>query len=385
MYANNKMTIQPAQDFKSIKFFNNFDGLRFIAALLVIFHHAASLTKQHGDTLITQLDLFKNGENAVSFFFVLSGFLITYLLLQEQDIKQKISIRNFYIKRILRIWPLYFLLIIVALFIQPFFIDLFHIPYIMPYNIEETWMYFVFFLPGMVTFYYGSHLLEPLWSIGVEELFYLLWAPIFKYIKKFIFPMLLFVLALKLVLLHLSHLGYFPPAISYLIRILQFESMAYGGIGAYLLFNYGNQFLKYARLLQILKLVFALSILGLIFFSSAIHFLLFKSDSHFDFEVFVKSFLFAGFLFSMALTNKKILLLSSKPMVYLGEISYGIYMYHLLILTVLILPIYNLHLNPILQDSLFLGLSILLTILIAGFSKRFFESYFLNFRKKLLR
>jgi peptidoglycan/LPS O-acetylase OafA/YrhL len=87
----------------------------------------------------------------------------------------------------------------------------------------------------------------------------------------------------------------------------------------------------------------------------------------------------------MALTNKKILFLSSKPMVYLGEISYGIYMYHLLILTVLILPIHNLHLNPILKDSLFLGASILLTILIAGLSKRFFESYFLNFRKKLLR
>ena len=197
-------------------------------------------------------------------------------------------------------------------------------------------------------FYFGgSHLLEPLWSIGVEELFYLFWAPVFKYIHRFIFPILLFVLVAKLVLLQLSHLGYFPPAMAYLIRILQFESMAYGGIGAYLLFNYGKQLLHYARLIQIIKLLFGLSILGLIFFSSAIHILLFKSNSNSDFEVFVKSFLFAGFLFSMALTNKKILFLSSKPMVYLGEISYGIYMYHLLILTVLILPIHNLHLNPI--------------------------------------
>jgi hypothetical protein len=379
------VTHQEKVDFKSIKLFNNFDGLRFIAALLVLCHHAASLTGQHGATLITQLDFFKNGENAVSFFFVLSGFLITYLLLQEKEVKQKISIRNFYIKRILRIWPLYFLLIIIALFIQPVFIDLFHIPYVLPYNFKDTWMYFVFFLPGMVTFYYGSHLLEPLWSIGVEELFYLIWAPIFKYVKKFIFPVLLLVLAAKLVFLQLSHLGYFPPAISYLIRILQFESMSYGGIGAFVLFNYGKSLLKYARSIQVIKLVFVLAILALIFFSSTIHFLLFNSNSHSDFEVFVKSFLFAGFLFSMALTNKKILFLSSKPMVYLGEISYGIYMYHLLILTVLILPIHNLQLNPWLQDSLFLSSSILLTILVAALSKRFFESYFLNFRKKLLR
>jgi len=76
------MTIQKEVDFKSLKFFNNFDGLRFIAALLVLFHHAASMISNNGETFITQLDLFKNGANAVSFFFVLSGFLINYLLLQ---------------------------------------------------------------------------------------------------------------------------------------------------------------------------------------------------------------------------------------------------------------------------------------------------------------
>lgn len=380
------MTIQKEVDFKSIKFFNNFDGLRFIAALLVLFHHAASMMSNNGETFITQLDLFKNGANAVSFFFVLSGFLITYLLLQEQDKKRHVSIRNFYIKRILRIWPLYFLMIIIALFIQPVLIDLLHIPYVMTYDFKETWMYFVFFLPGMVTFYFGgSHLLEPLWSIGVEELFYLFWAPIFKYIHRFIFPILLFVLVAKLVLLQLSHLGYFPPAMAYLIRILQFESMANGGIGAYLLFNYGKQLLNYTRLIQIMKRVFALAIMALVLFSSTLHLLLFNSISPSDFEVFMKSFLFAGFLFLMALTNNKIWILSSKPMVYLGEISYGIYMYHLLILTVLILPFQNLQLSPIVQFALFLISSMLITILVAGLSKRFFESYFLNFRKKLLR
>jgi len=45
------------------------------------------------------------------------------------------------------------------------------VDYEMPYTLGQTWYWFVFFLPGMVTFLYGSHFLEPLWSIGVEEVF----------------------------------------------------------------------------------------------------------------------------------------------------------------------------------------------------------------------
>lgn len=62
------------------------------------------------------LGLFRNGGHAVTFFFVLSGFLITYLLLKERERMGTIKVKKFYLKRVLRIWPLYFLLIFIGLF-----------------------------------------------------------------------------------------------------------------------------------------------------------------------------------------------------------------------------------------------------------------------------
>ena len=59
------------------------------------------------------------GQLGVSLFFVLSGFLITYLLLAEQDIYGSISVKKFYSRRILRIWPLYYLIVTLGLFVLP--------------------------------------------------------------------------------------------------------------------------------------------------------------------------------------------------------------------------------------------------------------------------
>lgn len=53
----------------------------------------------------------------VIFFFVLSGFLITYLLLEERRVSATVSIKKFYMRRILRIWPLYYLIVILGLFV----------------------------------------------------------------------------------------------------------------------------------------------------------------------------------------------------------------------------------------------------------------------------
>src|SRR5688572_27055191 len=102
-------------------YFPNLNGLRFIAAFLVIIHH------------IEQLKSFSNIDNywgtvpfidiigklGVVLFFVLSGFLITYLLLAEERSFKRISIVKFYIRRMLRIWPLYFLIILLAFAVLP--------------------------------------------------------------------------------------------------------------------------------------------------------------------------------------------------------------------------------------------------------------------------
>ena len=115
------------RDYKAISHFRGLNTLRFIAAFLVVIHHAESLRKDHGLKYhLKDFGLFQNGSHAVSFFFVLSGFLITYLLMKERKVKQDISIKQFYIKRVFRIWPLYFLMVIIGAIIQPYFIDWFN-------------------------------------------------------------------------------------------------------------------------------------------------------------------------------------------------------------------------------------------------------------------
>ena len=105
-------------DFKNISIFNGLNSLRFIAALFVLMHHSETIKRKNGLNNLEWLGLFRNGGNAVTFFFVLSGFLITYLLLKEQDNTGEIKIKTFYLKRILRIWPLYFLIVLIGFIIM---------------------------------------------------------------------------------------------------------------------------------------------------------------------------------------------------------------------------------------------------------------------------
>ncbi len=105
-------------------FFPNLDGLRFFCFLSVFFFHAFGSTK-YADVSQTELYwllkklLFENGVLGVNFFYVLSGFLITYLLIVEKEQFLKIKIGNFYIRRALRIWPLYFFCVLFGFFIFP--------------------------------------------------------------------------------------------------------------------------------------------------------------------------------------------------------------------------------------------------------------------------
>src|SRR5690349_20307522 len=96
-------------------YFKNLDSIRFIAAMMVFLQHGISLSYRYLPIKNTVweklLNTISNGGTGVSIFFVLSGFLITYLLISEHELKTKISLKNFYIRRVLRIWPLYFLVV----------------------------------------------------------------------------------------------------------------------------------------------------------------------------------------------------------------------------------------------------------------------------------
>lgn len=80
----------------------------------------------------------------------------------------------------------------------------------------------------MVNLLYGHHLLEPLWSIGVEELFYIIWAPLFKWFKNHILFISVFVIIVRFILLISIIIFPLPHHLDQLIRLLQFEAMAIG-------------------------------------------------------------------------------------------------------------------------------------------------------------
>lgn len=161
-------------------FFPNLDGLRFLSCLGVFFCHSLLSTSPNiTSSAIYSVPryLLSNGHLGVQFFFVLSGFLITFLLLAEKDHSGKIHIPGFYLRRVLRIWPLYYFNVFFGFILFPILKTILHE---VPNETANPW-YFVFFMANFNVFENGgpdSSLLAILWSVSVEEQFYLIW-PVF--------------------------------------------------------------------------------------------------------------------------------------------------------------------------------------------------------------
>jgi peptidoglycan/LPS O-acetylase OafA/YrhL len=158
-------------------FFPNLDGLRFLAFFAVfLFHSFYTADPAIKDALLYQLpyQLTRAGHLGVNFFFVLSGFLITYLLLTEKTVNGRVAIGPFYMRRVLRIWPLYFAVVLFGFVIIPMLRARFGV-----HDLPETAhpAYFLLFLANFNGIYYGCQTptLTVLWSVAVEEQFYLVW------------------------------------------------------------------------------------------------------------------------------------------------------------------------------------------------------------------
>lgn len=370
--------------YKNISYFKGLNALRFFAASLVVLHHTATIGKKDGLFDLCDWGLFRNGANAVNFFFVLSGFLITYLLLKEHEQSGTISIKQFYLRRVRRIWPLYFLLIIIGTLLLPLAFGLVGIDYQMPYTLSQTWYYFLFFFPILVLFHYGHHFLEPLWSIGVEEVFYLLWAPLFKYFRRHIVAILSAIIVLKLAsLMLIQHFCAENNVFAFLMRNYSFETMAVGALGACFLFNAKDKvetlwlFRKPFRV--IICLLVPIFLCFNINIDNPLWKLLFLTPV---FSPFLLSLLYLYLI--LAITICRADRTENRFLKFGGEISYGIYMYHMgivFLMTLLLKP-----LKATLPEPLFVLLFILstflLTIVVAYISKRWFEDFFLKLGKK---
>ena len=157
--------------------FENLDALRFLAAFSVfVFHYFSDIkalfpSLKHNSIFDKIQVVADKGSLGVNFFFVLSGFLITYLILHERKHRGNFSLKKFLIRRTLRIWPVYFLVVLIGFVLFPYVLDGFS-------TIHDPWMYVAFlanFDELRVGLFDHANFLTPPWSVAVEEQFYLFW------------------------------------------------------------------------------------------------------------------------------------------------------------------------------------------------------------------
>lgn len=165
------------------------NGLRALAALSVLWAHTFQDTFGNWGIKGLHLPLFADG---VTLFFVISGFLITFLLLNEWDKTRTIDIPKFYMRRILRIWPIYYgylLISLLVLWIVGQKADMLN---------QQLW-YYLFFAANIP--FLSAVRIWPIvhyWSIGVEEQFYLFWPWLVRIGKKNLLPLALIVFFVSL-------------------------------------------------------------------------------------------------------------------------------------------------------------------------------------------
>jgi peptidoglycan/LPS O-acetylase OafA/YrhL len=374
-------------------YFPNLNGVRFIAAFSVLIHHTEQIKFLMGIDNIYANHFIKNlGKLGVGLFFVLSGFLITFLLLSEKNRRGDISTKDFYIRRVLRIWPLYFIIVLLGFFVFPA-IPIFNEPLRNQYYFDADFFkrlpFFLLFLPNIgFVFYRAPYLCSQTWSVGVEEQFYAIWPWIIKSknpVKTFFKLLLIFLILLGIGWLYVFRISDLPEISKQKIEdgcelfFSQFRilTMVIGGIGAYLIFSKKENILTFLFRKDVQIMVYSVLILML---GTGFHFPGLNMEFY--------GIFFCFFILNVSQNSKSIIYLEQKLIHYLGKISYGLYIYHPAIIVLCVNSIHyflgkninNTTFNIILYPTV-----LLLTILVCDLSFRFIETPLLKLKDRFNR
>ena len=372
---------------KTKVYFPGLHGLRFFAALMVVFSHVELLKDYHGypNLYATNLAVYESGRLGVTLFFVLSGYLISYLLLTERRVSGTVSVRNFYIRRVLRIWPLYYLVVFLAFIIIPQ-IDFFDLPKysaLLPANFTYTFLLYLLLLPQLaLSIFEPVPYAEPLWSIGVEEQFYLLWPLLIKYTRNFLLLCVIITVGSMLLkqgafMLARANRGSANlPYWNYLLSYLYFtriECMAIGGIGAWFVFRNKKRELKvvYHPISQLL--VYGLTA-----------YLLFTQNYKPAFHYAGYAICFCLIIMNISANKKSLIRIENRVFVFLGNISFSMYLFHELAIKIVMQVMRNFgtSFETPAANLLLHTLSIALTILISSLAYYAFEKRFLRLKSR---
>ncbi|MDR6922133.1 MULTISPECIES: acyltransferase [Chryseobacterium] len=341
-----------------LKHYNELDGVRAVAVIMVMFFHF--FQNIDSSSSIIKLSLF--GKTGVSLFFVLSGFLITRILLNT---KEKTSyFKSFYTRRALRIFPLYFLFLFIYYFIFPLVSD-WHLA-----SFSEQIWYWTFTQNFAMTFGWDNFGPNYYWSLAVEEHFYLFWPLILYYcpIKK-----------IKWTVLFLCILSFLTRVIliknnieESLFTFARLDELALGSFLAIL--ERENKLISSNSKKFFAAFIISLFPLFYLTFKNGSYSLLDNSIRHLVLGLVYTSFV--AFIVSVDSKNRIKQLLNTHLFSFTGKISYGLYVYHPTCF--LIIHYYLKNTSIILSFILSFGLAYIISIL----SYYFFEKRFLKLKNK---
>lgn len=360
------------------------DGLRFFAFMLVFVSHLGHITIQSNFLPIKIYHLLVDwGWIGVELFFALSGFLISYIISEEISTYNSFDIKRFYIRRVLRIWPLAYLILFLGLFVLPMF-GWFGILIFSPSWVDNIKYYFVPFLLFLGNFPISiiqggiSPAFSALWTVSIEEQYYLAIGFLRKRIKsqltlyKYLLVFLVMSFSLRVAYYFLSdnHLGYYYNTFSHLDGLL---------IGSATGIFYHQRRALCAKLSRLLMLPLTFLFVMMFLYVPTIF-------SHHPSAIFL--FTFLGFYFSVLVVYllnsqgvfKKRLLLNNFVMS-MGRISYGLYLFHMFSVVSAKEVISRAGIQGVFGYVSFSILALAMTIALSYISYNYFELRFL--RKKI--
>lgn len=293
------------------------DGFRGYAILLVIIGHLYR-------------DLIRISFLGVTLFFFVSGFLITKLLIVEYQKKNTISLQDFYLRRIFRLYPALIFFLIVTIVFVLFSGQTILFPDILSGLFYFTNYYLVYLKPALLPADYPL-VSEILWSLSVEEHFYLFFPLLFLFLFSDNGNKLIFVLSLLLALFLFSRFiaFYRGTTLPQIFKVTYYtthnrgDSILYGCISALLIYRYEAK--AYIRLIHS-KWIFISSVLLLVFIEFVpSHF--FQNTLKYSIQGIALSMLVPYFLFIESGTGIK-RWLEGKVIVFIGKLSYSLYLFH---------------------------------------------------------
>jgi len=355
------------QRYRDVRFFGCLDGLRFLAIGAVLWHHGPVR-----DALQQPLQLLQRGFAGVDLFFVLSGFLITTLLLREEARDGTFSLAGFYRRRILRIVPVYYLLVTL--------VAVYWIGVKGEYDYAPLVPYYYLFQANFLT--HELPLLSPTWSLSVEEQYYVLWPallllmPVVGKTRPVVLGLLITICVLSAAGF-LTFLGIRPIVTEHVVW-----TFAATGYSAILIGSLAALILHHPKGFSALYRLFAFRWAPVIAFLALIVVLNETPGDLRGWPNLLMHLTMAICLITIVIREDNILrpFLAARPVARIGVISYGLYLYHLIGLHIANVIVGRLGLDGWAALWTVTVMYIAISIVIAEISFRTFERYFLSLR-----